>query len=500
MSTLSSIFSSTSRGIATGSGQIYFGMGPNGEDIHFSFSTCEDAVKAYRHCPPVTAIINRKAQAYGGGKTWLLDKDGKQVTKAVNNLQKLLLRPNPLQSWDAFEAQGYIYQQLFEYNVVLAIKPAGFDNTYAKMLWNIPGNFLDIELKKRFTLTGDSLSLKDYIESVHFVYGGDRTKLPLEDIYIFKGNTPSFDNMVLPESRLRSLSDPINNIIAAFESRRVLLNRRGALGILSNGGKDAMGMMPLDPAEKETVQKELMRYGLKQSQWQVIVTSAALTWQQMGYPTKELMLFEEIDDNIMRICDSYNYPHYLLSRDKGTTFDNLKEAKVLLYQDAILPESGSTYGQWNHFFSLDRYGIRLDKDYSHVQALQKDKVQEATARKTLNEALKVEYEQGLITLNQWLEKLGEDPLPGTMGEVRATDPKTSTVPLALTIGVGGVQSLISVITASGMSEDARRATLEILFGIDPKDAARMAAGGNQQEQEGNTGTGNNNQNEGGEDE
>jgi hypothetical protein len=194
----------------------------------------------------------------------------------------------------------------------------------------------------------------------------------------------------------------------------------------------------------------------------------------MGVATKDLMLFEEIEADTMAICDSYNYPYQLMSSAKGTTFSNLNEGKKLLYQDATLPEAESSYEQWNQLFNTKKYNLKIDKDYSHVAVLQEDKQQSAQARKTLNEALSIEFQNGLITLDDWLEKLGEDPLPDGLGQVRATDPKSSNVPLAVTIGVGGVQGLIAVITAQGMSEEAKQATLEVVFGLSPQDAARMS--------------------------
>jgi hypothetical protein len=72
-------------------------------------------------------------------------------------------------------------------------------------------------------------------------------------------------------------------------------------------------------------------------------------------------------------------------------------------------------------------------------------------------------------------ELGKDPI-GELGNVRATDPKNSSIPLAVTIGVGGVQGLIAVVTAQGASPEAKQSILEIVFGIAPGDAARMVAG------------------------
>jgi hypothetical protein len=164
----------------------------------------------------------------------------------------------------------------------------------------------------------------------------------------------------------------------------------------------------------------------------------------------------------------------MISSSKGTTFANLNDAKKLLYQDAIIPEAESSYEDWNEFFGLKKLGLRMEMDYSHVAALQEDKVQKAQARKTTDEAMKIEWDAGLITLNQWLEALGEDGI-GPAGNVRSTDAKKANVPLAVIIGVGGVQSLIQVLTAPGLSADARQSAVEIIFGISPADAARMVA-------------------------
>lgn len=457
-------------------GEQWFAEMVGGSYFYFSYKGHQSSLIAYEKCSPVTAIINRKAQAYINGKTWVLNSRGKEATsEEAKKLRALFKRPNPLQSWKQFEAQGYIYQQLFGYNIVLPIKPVGFkDNIDATSLWNIPPFMVDIEETNKLFYQSDT---KGIIKQIVLKYKGTRTILNVEDIYIMKDIVPSFCSLVIPNSRIHALEMPINNIIGAYESRNVLINYRGALGLLSfDRGGGEYGALPITQQEKDDLQQDFRRYGLKQHQWQLIITSASLKWQQMGFPTKDLMLFEEIEDDIMRICDGYNYPYELMSSGKGVTFSNKKEAKQLLYQDAIIPEAESMYEQWDQFFDTERFNLKLDKDYSHIPVLQVDKVQEAAARKTLNEALRLEYDAGLITLNQWLEKLGEDPLPAEIGNVRATDVKESSVPLAVTIGVGGVQGLIAILTAQGMSAESRQAALEIVFGLNPQDAARMAAG------------------------
>lgn len=475
------VIPSSYRGVKDGS--TWFMETHGSSHFYFKYAGYGSSLTAYEKCPPVNAIINRKAQAYINGKTWVLNSRGKEATSAeAKKLQKLINKPNALQGWEEFEAQGYIYQQVFGYNIVLPIKPVGFkENIDATSLWNIPPSMIDIEETNKLFYQSDSRGI---IKEIVLNYKNTRTILKVEDIFIMKDFTPRFDSLVFPQSRICALEYPINNIIGAYESRNVLINYRGALGILSQDpGSGTYPAVSMTQEEKETMQSEFQRYGLTNKQWQFIITSANLKWQQMGISTKDLMLFEEIEADTMAICDSYNYPYQLMSSAKGTTFSNLKEGKQLLYTDAIIPESISMYRQWNQLFSTELYNIRLDKDYSDIHVLQEDKAQSAQARMTLNQALQIEFNNGLITLDDWLNKLGEDPLPNGLGQVRATDPKNSTVPLAVTIGVGGVQGLIAVITAQGMSEEARAATLEIVFGLQPADAQRMSTGNQNQTNE-----------------
>lgn len=392
-----------------------FNQMPGGFDYKFSYTGHVSSLKAYQKCPPITSIINRKAQAYINGKTVVVNTQGKAKGKEATGdiatrLQKLMARPNPLQSWTQFEAQQYIYQQLFGYSVLLPIKPVGFDNIEATRLWNIPPFMLDIqETEKLFYLADNPNAI---IKQIVLTYKNERVILQAKDVYIFKDFTPSFSSLVIPESRICSLEMPINNIIGAYESRNVLINYRGALGIISPDSKDVGGPVPLKEDDRADLQNDFMRYGLRNQQWKFIISSASVKWSQMGVPTKDLMLFEEIDDDIQRICDQYNYPYRLLSSEKSNSLGgtDLAEYKRLLYQDATLPEAASMYEQWNQFFGLDAYNLQLTKSYTHVAALQEDQVNRALSRLRRNEGALIEFQNNVITINQWRIINDEDPI------------------------------------------------------------------------------------------
>jgi hypothetical protein len=50
--------------------------------------------------------------------------------------------------------------------------------------------------------------------------------------------------------------------------------------------------------------------------------------------------------------------------------------------------------------------LSIIRDYSKLSVMQEDKEKAAVARKTLDEACEIEYLKGLITKNDWREKLG----------------------------------------------------------------------------------------------
>lgn len=384
-------------------GQYFFGG--NGLDYRFNYTNHRSALKAYESCPPLAAIINRKAQCYINGKTDILNTAGKPAQSPdAKRLRTLLKRPNPIQTWRQFEAQQYIYVQLFGFCVTLPIIPAGFEAlgpTYASSLWNVPPYMLLItETTKLFYQT----DLSGIVESIVMDYKGITTKLPLQNLFIFKDFVPSANSMVFPDSRVKSLGMPINNIIGAYLSRNELINYAGSQGIFSPGATLQGTSLPLKEEQKTQLQDDFKRqYGIQRGQWRYIIAPTKMDWTAVGKPTKDLMLFEEVVDSTMRICDSYNYPSPLLNSSQGPNKGNTANYQAQIYNDGIIPESCDLYEQWNAYFNTDKYNLTLIKTFDHVSVLKEDKVQEGQALLYLNQSLMLLWQQNLITANQVLE-------------------------------------------------------------------------------------------------
>lgn len=415
-SALQTISPSTYRG----EGFYFFGSGGEME-VKFTYNNKDGAIIAYQKCPQVAAIINRKSQAYVNGKTFILNSSGKakdkeSTSEPANKIRALLKKPNKIQSGKQFEAQAYAMQQLHGYAIVLMMKPFGYGNIDATSMWIIPNWLCEVYESNDLFYEKDSKVLA----AIYFTYGGQRIPLALDSIVILKDLTPPLCSVLLPESRIKPLQQPISNIIGAYESRGVLIDRRGPLGFLTQEN-NPLGNIPMTKPEEDKLQSDFSRYGLKRKQMQVILGGASsLKYVNMGYNVAELQLHEEVQESGIDVCNGLSYPPFLLGLS-DTTYSNQAEASRGLYMETIIPESESIVEQWNEIFDTATYGIYIVKDYSHVSALQEDKRNAATARKTADDAYEKEFKNNLLTLNRWLVLIDEDPRSDEFGNMYYND-------------------------------------------------------------------------------
>lgn len=469
-------------------GNFFFGS--FGADKAFIWGNYNSSLRAYQRCPVVSSIINRQALATINGKVTIVDDEGKESKKPqANALRKLLKRPNPLQSGKQFRAQSNVYKRIYGYCPVLRMCPVGFEDDFSKWrLWNIPPWMIQVEDNDDLFFLAAGKPFK----SIRLTYMGKSVPLDPANVFficetqistgLFESNSSQVNtSLYLPDSKLLTVEQNIDNIISSLNSRGALNRERGPMWILSNDSADSpdAGSFPLDTKAKDDLQKDFLQYGITGAQKRAIITDAKLKLQTVGFDVGQLKLLEGEVQDAKFISDQLNYPPYLLGL-VDAKFDNQQIAERNMYTNSIIPDADSEDEQWDSFLKLDDFGLNLKTDFSHLAVLQEDDAKTSTSRLVLTQALKIEYDAGLITKNQWLQALGL-PAIGPVGELLSSDVKNTNVPLASIIGVGGVQSVISVLTAAGLSEEARASVLQIVFGISQGDAAAMVVSGTQTE-------------------
>jgi phage portal protein BeeE len=373
----------------------------------FSMQGATNIYEALTKCPQVSSVLYQKSLAASNGRLVIetMGRDGEyELSKDLNKFGALLAQPNIYQNDVQFRIQVMMMIQAYGYCPVLKLRSEGFNDV--RSLWALPPNCVELVPSKDTLI---STNYNDVWDKMYFVGGGSsKVELPKEDVYIFTDITPYYTDLRLPESRLASLKYPISNIIHNYRARGVLLKNRGATGILSNKQEYNGSHIKLMPGEKEQLHEDFKKYNiLNDDDWNVIITNAALEWQPMSLPMKDMMLTEQ-----MTICEALNFPFNLMAHGSETTFNNSSEAAKHLYQNIIIPESMNYSQQLEDLLDAKKAQVRFRYDYSDVSALQDDKRKDAQAYKMKVEAIMSQWQMNVITFNQVQELLGNDMVSG----------------------------------------------------------------------------------------
>jgi hypothetical protein len=344
-----------------------------------------DTTLAFQHyieIPELRTVIDRRASMMSAAKPVLMDLDGNIIES--HWVLDLIAKPNPTQSWDdvifSISVNDGLWSNSFAY---CPVRSFGVRN----LIVPLPSDRIKINLSGRKL---KQMEVGGLIDSFTFSYDADANeKLDLKDVLYF--TTPDGISIVNPSSRIESLKFPLSNIKAQYHKRNVLLENIGAIGILSARSNDLGGAIPMTPEEKAEIRNDWYR----RSKDELIITEADVNWQPMSYPTKDLLLFEELTADKMAIIDAYGLNAYIFSQEKGATFSNVKDGIRMAYTDTIIPETEQLYASMSHQLGLDQEGLKLVPDFSHIPVLQDDENLKADSMDKRASVVKKMFESGV---------------------------------------------------------------------------------------------------------
>lgn len=203
---------------------------------------------------------------------------------------------------------------------------------------------------------------------------------------------------------------------AASAHNKALLDNGGRpSGVLAfkpvvvNGSAQSPGQDVIDAAKKKLVEnhRDFTKRG------EPMVVGGDANWQEMGLSPKDMDFAIGMDAAARDICNAFGVPHILVVPG-GATFNNLKEARLQLYEDTILPLAAQLRGGLNSWLA-PRFGsrIRLEHDLDAIPALEPRR---ESKRKSTIEL----WDSGLITRNEARDALQYDKAEGEAGDAYAT--------------------------------------------------------------------------------
>jgi hypothetical protein len=334
-----------------------------------------DAWRLFIDIPELRSVVNKRATMMASNMPMLYDKNGNLVENHWIN--DLINKPNGVQSWSDVVYSMSVQDALYS-NVVAYCPLRSFGQR--NLIITLPNNKIQINLSGKKL---KQMEMNDLITSFVFTYDdGSKETIELQDsIYL---TTADGMNIVRPISRIDSLRLPLSNIMASYNKRNVLLENLGAIGILSAQQNDLGGAIPMTPEERLKIQRDWY----KRQKDELIITESNVNWQPMSYPTRDLMLFEELTEDKLAIIDAFGLNYNLFSSEKGSTFSNVRDSIRMAYTDTIIPETQQIYDSM-----IAQWGLQgeyyLKADFNHLPILQDDENQKATAHKTKVETVKM---------------------------------------------------------------------------------------------------------------
>jgi HK97 family phage portal protein len=371
---------------------------------------------------------------------------------------KLLANPNPLQNREQWLTQLSIQRDIWTQAFIYQLRPIQIMKGAAPLpavLWNLPPNQIEIN---RTGKMWDQTKLDGIITNYKLLDGSNKTFTPEEVIQISDHTGESY---ITGESKIISMRTVISNLDGALKTRNCIINDRGALGILSNATKDGDGGLPIDAKERERIEREYRtKYGLSDGQMKLMITNASLNWQPMSYPTKELALFEEVEEDFGGLCGTFGLARDIFPSTQGATFENQVEAFKQTYQNTLQPQADQLMRTLNNRWGLYQQGIELRAEYAWLPVMKEDELKNQQAELAKAQTQSQLLRDGVINKEQYAQAFGI-----TVEDVDASLAQAAGLANAQTQlrgTVGGLTGIISLNAAVGQRQMTREAAVNTL--------------------------------------
>ena len=341
-------------------------------------------------------------------------KNANFVVKSYSNDQiksdkytdKILEKPNPFYSFNDYIAQSVAMRLIEGNSFCYALADESFAKAYykyANAFYVLPSYNVNIKTPTNYVyfLTTD---IKESILYYEVYQNGKYIKIPIDNVLHIKDG---YSTDIKAPSRLTSQTYTISNLMAVYEARNVIYTKRGALGALVSAKTDSVGLKNLSEKDKQILNDTFnRRYGLQYDKSQTIISEIPATWLQMGMSIQDLEPFRETLNDAIQIASAYNIDQILVPREKDANYTNKETAEAAFYPSVLFPLLEQELREQSKFMGLLDAGLYFDYYFDNVPVLEASKNQKSEAQKKVSERCKIEFDNGLITLNDWRTQIG----------------------------------------------------------------------------------------------
>lgn len=366
----------------------------------YGLNTVPEIRRAFVRCAPLPTIVSQKAWAFTRGKVVVWNPaTGKPVRGQFKEWERLFQNPNADQSQRQFFTQAYTYCQKFGYCIINPSYPAGFNDRPS-------------ELRVIPNWQFEYLCFNGEIVAAYWNRYGIREELNVDRLVIISDSaSQDYDESTgLPYSRARVLEGEVSNIAAALNARGNMITDRGMQGLMTNRTRDQQGHMPMQATERAELEFHYNSGGVLKGQKKIKVTDADVDYIPTTFNSQELQLQEESITCLKTICNRYGFPFNSLAEGFSAKYNNSTNSRRDFQDNTIEPESLDFFEQLSQGLGLYKENCEAYMDYSGVASLQQSQKEMGDGKKSMADAMQVQWDLGTVTRNDIREALGQDPI------------------------------------------------------------------------------------------
>ena len=371
---------------------------------------------------------------------WPIDFIAKRISEAHFDLKRvkddslvwcnrlgadtILEQPNPIMTWREIVYQHFVYKlatgnAFFRASMADSVGPDAIKFQWCSNYWSLPAHLVEVKPMEysygvpMFGIANIDELIKGYTLDLG-AYSG--LTIPYWQIWHDRDGIPELirgKGYLKADSRLLSVKKPIANLIAVYEARNVIFLKRGALGFIVAQKVDPTGTVALEPSEKEELRKEFnSKYGLEEGKSPFAITDIPVNFIKTSSSIAEMQPFDETLEDAIKIASVFGIPSVLVPRKDQSTFSNQDTAEKSVYTSVIIPAAKRFCEAITTFLGLKQKGLYLDCDFSDVACLQIGLKESEEVKKLVNERCLSQFNNGLISINDWRSQIHEDALEG----------------------------------------------------------------------------------------
>ena len=375
-------------------------------------------LEMFRTIPEVFFPIDYIASRVSGANFIVKREKDDSINWRQKEMNAILSKPNCVESWKEFVYNHFVHKLATGTSFVrAAMNEIGEELdkfAWCSNFWVLPSAATEAVRKWDVPLFGVA-DLEDYVDCFAVKWWDTSLlRVPTWQVFVDRDGLVHYHGLEFLKgtSRLLSLRKPISNLLAVYEARNVIYVKRGGIGYLVSQKKDATGSVPLTDVEKrELLKQNYEKYGVGPNQVPYGISDVPLTFVRTNLSISDLQPFEETLQDAITIAGAYGIPSVLVPRKDQSTFANQATAEKTVYSSVVIPMCKQFCKDMTHFLGLDHKGMYLDCDFSDVDCLQAGMKEKEEVKKLVNDRCLIQFDRGMITLNDWRAQIGESQIP-----------------------------------------------------------------------------------------